>query len=224
MERATIRETTAELPSLPADMELAPVQSLDARRGSVSRFELADARMRALELKNLHLVDGRIRALRAETATAAGLSARSVEFTRCELGDLRWSGGKLSRVRFDGCKLLAARFENMTLDHVVFTECRLDFAVLSQVRAIGPVLFVRCSLRDAEFSGCDLSRSLFDDCDLGLTDFGPGSYRGCDLRGNDLSSVRGVQHLRRVVVDRAQLLQLAEALAADLDVSFGDEI
>ncbi|WP_439333630.1 pentapeptide repeat-containing protein [Trebonia kvetii] len=95
----------------------------------------------------------------------------------------------------------------MTLDHVVFADCKLDYAALSHVRTVGPVLFVRCSLREAEFRGCDLTRSLFEDCDLGLADFGPGAYRGCDLRGNDLSAISGAQHLRRVVIDRAQLLQ-----------------
>jgi len=38
-----------------------------------------------------------------------------------------------------------------------------------------------------------------------------------------LSAISGAHHLRRVIVDRAQLLQLAEALAADLEVSFGDD-
>ena len=75
-----------------------------------------------------------------------------------------------------------------------------------------------------EFTGCDLADSLFDDCDLRLTDFGRGSYRGCDLRGNDLSAVSGAHHLKRVVIDRAQLMQLAEALAVELDVTFGDDL
>jgi uncharacterized protein YjbI with pentapeptide repeats len=223
MKQFTIRETCAKLPVLPDEAELTPMDSLGAAGGSVSRFELAGTRMRALDVTDMHLVDGRVRAVRAEAAVVKRLTAQSVEFANCELGNLRWTGGKLSRTRFDGCKLLAARFENVTLDHVVFSDCKLDYAVLSQVRATGPVLFVRCSLREAEFRGCDLARSLFDDCDLGLADFGPGGYRGCDLRGNDLSAIRGVHHLRRVVIDRAQLLQLAEALAADLEVSFGDD-
>ena len=63
----------------------------------------------------------------------------------------------------------------------------------------------------------------FDDCDLGLADFGPGGYRGCDLRGNDLSAISGAHHLSRVVIDRAQLPQLAESLTAELEVSFGDD-
>ena len=86
------------------------------------------------------------------------------------------------------------------------------------------MLFVRCSLREAEFQGCDLAHAAFDDCELGLTVFGPGGYQGCDLRGNDLSAISGVRHLTRVVIDQAQLLQLAEALATDLQVRFGHEI
>lgn len=112
----------------------------------------------------------------------------------------------------------------MSLEHVVFTGCKLDYALFDKARATGPVLFVRCSLREAEFNGCSLPGSLLDDCDLSLTVFGPGSYRGCDLRGNDLSSVLGAHHLKRVILDRAQVLQLASALAAELDVSFGDDL
>ena len=223
MEELTIRQTSVELPALPDEAELIRVDSLGAERGWVSGFELTGTRARAMDVTDVHLVDGRLRDVRAETTRLKGLTGRSVEFAGCELGDLRWTGGKLSRARFDGCKLLAARFENVTLDHVVFSDCKLDYALFSRVRVLGPVLFTQCSLREAEFQGCDLSRSLFDGCDLGLTVFGQGSYRGCDLRGNDLSAISGAHHLHRVVIDRAQLLQLAEALAGDLDVSFGDD-
>jgi hypothetical protein len=48
-------------------------------------------------------------------------------------------------------------------------------------------------------------------------------YRGCDLRGNDLSALTGAANLKRVVVDRAQTMQLGEALTAELKVTFGDE-
>jgi uncharacterized protein YjbI with pentapeptide repeats len=224
MKQLTIRETSAELPVLPEEAHLGRVESLGAQGAALSRFELAGTRVRALDVKDVHLADGRVRAVRAESAHLKGVTARSVEFAGCELGGLRWTGGKLSRTRFDDCKLLAARFENVTLEHVVFSDCKLDYALLSQVRVTGPVLFIRCSLREAEFRGCDLARSLFDDCDLELADFGPGGYLRCDLRGNDLSAIRGAHHLRRVVIDRAQLPQLAESLAADLEVSFGDDL
>jgi hypothetical protein len=47
---------------------------------------------------------------------------------------------------------------------------------------------------------------------------------GCDLRGNDLSAMNGTHHLKRVVIERAQLMQLAEALAAELNLTFGDDL
>jgi uncharacterized protein YjbI with pentapeptide repeats len=216
VDQLTIRETGADLPVL--DQDLQPVDSLG---DSVSGFEFGAASVRALDVGNVRLADGRIRAVRAERGSMTAVVVRSVEFTGCELGGLRWAGGKISRTRFDACKLLGTRFENVTMDHVVFTGCKLDFAMFDQVRAIGPVIFDHCSLREAEFTGCVLAGALFDGCDLALAGFGPGRYRGCDLRGNDLSAVTGAHYLKRVIIDRAQLLQLAEALAAELDVSFG---
>jgi uncharacterized protein YjbI with pentapeptide repeats len=85
-------------------------------------------------------------------------------------------------------------------------------------------MFVRCSLREADFENCYFSHALFEECELVLTNFGRGSYKGCDLRGNDLSSVTGIKNLKSVIINRYQMMQLAEAMAADLDVTFGDEL
>lgn len=117
----------------------------------------------------------------------------------------------------------ADRFQGVTMEHVVFTGCKLDYAVLDQIRADGPVLFAGCSLREAELTGCSLPGAAFDGCDLRLTAFGPGNYRRCDLRGNDLPALIGAAHLKRVILDPAQTAQLGEALAAELKMTFGDE-
>jgi len=85
------------------------------------------------------------------------------------------------------------------------------------------VEFTGCSLREAELTGCDLAGCLFDNCDLRLASFGPGHYGGCDLRGNDLSALTGAASLKRAIIDRAQTMQLGEALAAELELTFGDE-
>jgi uncharacterized protein YjbI with pentapeptide repeats len=218
----TIRDTSADLPAFPADMELTRLSSLDRVTGPLSRFSLDDLGVRELELRDIGLDAGRIRLLRAERAGLKGVSARSLQFTNCNLGRLRWSGGTISKTRFDSCKLLGAGFDRVTLEHVVFTDCKLDYSAFSRIRGAGPVMFVRCSLREAEFEDCHLARALFDQCELVLANFGDGRYAGCDLRGNDLSAVTGIHHLKSVIVDRAQLLQLAEALAAELQVTFGD--
>lgn len=224
MGRTTIRGTSVELPVFDKEMPLARVSRLDADGGQVSGFEFGEADVRALNVENARLLGGKVRSVSAERASMNRVRVHSVEFTDCELGSLRYVGGKVSRTRFHSCKLLGARFQDVTLEHVVFTECKIDYAILDRVRTAGRVIFAGCSFREAEFTGCDLGSSLFDDCDLYLAAFGRGRYEKCDLRGNDLSAVSGAHHLRRVVIDRFQLIQLADALAAELDVTFGDDV
>jgi len=222
MDQFTIRQTSADLPRFDAEEALEPLPGLGAQTRLVADFEFGDASLAALELAGAYLLHGRVRKLRAVGARITGTRMGSVEFSGCDLSSLRWQDGKISRVRFDGCKFLAARIQDVTMEHVVFTGCKLDYAALDQIRATGPVLFAGCSLREAEFTGCDLAGSAFDACDLRLTGFGPGHYRGCDLRGNDLSALASASHLRHVIIDRAQTVQLGEALAAELQASFGD--
>jgi uncharacterized protein YjbI with pentapeptide repeats len=109
------------------------------------------------------------------------------------------------------------------MEHVVFSGCKLDYATFDQIRAAGPVLFAGCSLREAEFAGCSLAGAALDGCDMRLTAFSPGYYRRCDLRGNDLSALAGTAHLKHVIIEAAQTMQLGEALAAELKVTFGGE-
>ncbi|RKN39699.1 pentapeptide repeat-containing protein [Streptomyces hoynatensis] len=81
----------------------------------------------------------------------------------------------------------------------------------------------KTSLRETTFAACDLSAALFADCDLRLSEFDGGKYRGLDLRGNDLSQLRGLASLKHIVIDRAQTLQLADALTAELKVTYGED-
>ena len=220
MDQVTIRQTSADLPGLDAEAGLEPVSEFEAESRLVVDFQFSGVTLPAFDLAGSRLLRGRIREVNAGHVTISAAQMDSVELTGCTLSSLRWTGGKLSRVRFDTCRLLGARFEGVTMEHVVFTGCKLDYATLDQVRAAGPVLFADCSLREAELTGCDLAGSLLDGCDLRLTTFGPGRYRGCDLRGNDLSDLIGAAHLRHVIIDHIQTMQLGEALAAELEVTF----
>jgi uncharacterized protein YjbI with pentapeptide repeats len=222
MGQVTIRQTTAEPPRLDPEVALEPLPRLDARSRLVTDFEFGDATLNAWELAGAHLVHGKVHTLRAVGARIARTRMDSVEFTGCDLSSLLWREGKISRVRFDACKFLAARIQDVTMEHVVFSGCKLDYAALGQIRATGPVVFAGCSLREAELTGCDLAGVAFDGCDLHRTGFGAGHYRGCDLRGNDLSTVAGAANLKHVTIDHAQTAQLGEALAAELGAAFGE--
>jgi uncharacterized protein YjbI with pentapeptide repeats len=205
-------------------MELARLSSLGRVTGQLSRFSLDNLSMRALDVHDVGLYEGKFHLVHAESVSIKRVTARSLKFSECNLSMPTWSGGEISTAWFDNCKLLGARFADITLAHVVFTNCKLDYSTFSQVRASGPVMFVRCSLREADFENCYFSHALFEECELVLTNFGRGSYKGCDLRGNDLSSVTGIKNLKSVIINRYQMMQLAEAMAADLDVTFGDEL
>ena len=225
METRTIRRTTVTLPTLDEPgLRLARLTSLAGEHGRVAGFHYADADLRDLDLADTHLMDGRITGLRARRGRLTRLRVDSVEFGGCDLTAPRWTDSRISRTVLRDCKLMGAMFEDVTLDHVLFENCRLDYGVFARVRAVGPVILVGCSLRETTFTSVDLGGALFDDCDLRLTEFDGGRYGGLDLRGNDLSRLRGLASLGRIVIDRAQSLQLAEALAVELDVAFGEDL
>jgi uncharacterized protein YjbI with pentapeptide repeats len=204
------------------EVELAPTRSLDSSE-MTSGFLYEGASLRSLDLNSVRLITGQIREVRAARADFTDMRMDSVDFTACDFSSLVWADSKLSRVRFTNCKLLGAELTSLTLENVVFANCKLDYAVLAKIKATGPVVFSGCSLAEAEVESCDLSNTAFDGCSLRLTEFGRGSYQGCDLRGNDLSTVRGVSNLRRVAIGQGQVIQLAEALVTELEINFPED-
>ncbi|MDT0323163.1 pentapeptide repeat-containing protein [Streptomyces millisiae] len=225
MDTRTIRRTSVTLPAFnEPGLYLSNVTSLEGGRGRLAEFQYADADLRDLDLADTHMLDGRITGLKAQRTRLEKLRVDSVEFISCDLASLQWTDSKISRSVFRDCKLMGATLEDVTLDNVLFENCKLDYSTLTRVRAAGPVIFSKSSLRETTFAAADLTSTLIDDCDLRLTEFDGGKYRGLDLRGNTLSQLRGLSSLKQVIVDQAQMLQLAEALAAELDVTFGEDL
>ena len=154
--------------------------------------------------------------------TSADLPVFDDEAALETVASLGTDGGPVSGFEFSGTSVSPLRAENVTLLDGKVRSLAADRASMNGMR-VRSVEFAGCSFREAEFTGCDLAGALFDGCDLQLAAFGRGHYRNCDLRGNDLSAVSGVHRLKHAIIDRAQLMQLAEALAAELEVTFGAE-
>lgn len=222
MDRLTIRGTVAELPVFDPDAELTPTDSLESS-DMTSEFVYEGAHLRSLDLNAIKLITGQVREVHAARGNFTDVRVDSVEFSGCDFSSLSWTESKLTRVRFTNCKMLGAELTGLTLENVVFANCKLDYLALSRIKATGPIVFFGCSLAEAELESCDLSTTVFDGCSLRLTEFGRGTYEGCDLRENDLSAIRGVSNLGRVVIDRPQVIQLAEALISDLQIDFRDD-
>ncbi|MFF5447145.1 pentapeptide repeat-containing protein [Streptomyces sp. NPDC012888] len=118
---------------------------------------------------------------------------------------------------------MGAALDSLVLDDVLFENCKFDYATFEKVRVTGPVAFTGCGFTEAAFTECDLTDAVFSQCTLRLTEFGPGRYRGADLRGNVLSRIRGVANLSKILITPAQQADLAEALVADLGITLEDD-
>jgi uncharacterized protein YjbI with pentapeptide repeats len=222
MQTLTIRSTTASLPSI-EESDLEPVETLETRIGQLMDFRYTDAELRMLELHQTRLLGGRVTALSTQRARFDDLRVDSVEFTGCDLASLQLHGSKLTRVIFRDTKLLAAHINDTSMHDVVFERCNLDLATFENVTATGPLIFTGCTLTEATFANNNLAGAVFDSCRLRDTSFGPGTYTSTDLRGNNIAEITGVTHLKRTIIDRHQLTDLAAALADDLSLSFGDD-
>ncbi|MGW4033275.1 pentapeptide repeat-containing protein [Streptomyces sp. NPDC004838] len=225
MDTRTIRNTNVTLPALDEPgLYIAGVTSLEGGRGRMAEFHYADADLRDLDLTDIQLLVGRITGLKTQRARFDKLRVDSVEFSGCDLSSLHWVESRISRTAFRDCKLMGGVLEDVTLENVLFENCKLDYSTFTRVRTAGPVIFSACSLRETTFAATDLGSALIDDSDLRSTEFDGGSNRGLDLRGNDISQLRGLASLKQIVIDRAQTLQLAEALATELDVTYGEDL
>ncbi|MHC3393908.1 pentapeptide repeat-containing protein [Streptomyces lavendulocolor] len=220
MSTRTFGTATITLPALDEPgLYLTGVDTLDNPRGAVQDFTFGDADLRSLDLSDTRLVTGRIHGVRAQHVGFENLHLHRLEITGSDLQAVRWSESKLTRVVIRDTKLLGAALNGLVLDNVLFENCRLDYTMFTKARATGPVAFAGCVLTEATFTDCDLSHVVFSECTLRLTAFGPGRYRSTDLRGNDLSTVRGVTHLVRVRIGTGQQHDLVQALVNELDIT-----
>ncbi|MFJ8013734.1 pentapeptide repeat-containing protein [Streptomyces sp. NPDC096339] len=216
--------TTITLPELDdLGLHLSRVDTLDSPRGTVREFTYGDADLRSLDLADARLVTGRITGVHTKRAEFESLDLHRVEITGSNLGAARWTEGKLTRVHIRDCKLMGAALDGLVLDDVLFEGCKFDYATFEKVRATGSVAFTDCAFTEAAFTDCDLADAVFSECTLRLTEFGAGQYRNLDLRGNDLSRIRGVANLTKIRIDHGQQTQLAEALVDELQIALGDE-
>jgi hypothetical protein len=218
----TIGAATLTLPHLDhPDLALRPLGQLPTQ---ASHFTHTGGDLRALDLTDACLDTGRITGLRTARATWGEPRLHTVEFEGCALGELRWTGGRAARVVFRDCQLLGAVLANVRLDNVLFENCRLTYATFQACKAAGTVAFLRCDLTEATFDSCDLTHAALVNCTANATEFGPGTYRATDLRGTDLTTVRGIPHLTGITIDPTQTLQLAHALTTELGITHADPL
>ncbi|MBO1416714.1 pentapeptide repeat-containing protein [Streptomyces sp. FH025] len=216
--------TAVLLPDLDNDPYLGTITSVPRPGSTVTEFRYTDQDLRDLDLIETDVRNGVIHNVSSQRTHIDNVRFSSVQVTDSNFGQVQWTGTKASRTVFRNCKLMGAVIGESPFDNVLFENCRLDYVVFGQIRATGALVFDRCVLTEATFTGADLTGAVFRDCTLRAAEFGPGKYKNCDLTGNDLSTVRGVANLREVIINHGQQAQLADALLAELDVTYADDL
>jgi uncharacterized protein YjbI with pentapeptide repeats len=211
----TVHEIAIELPTLDPG-ELEPVSApwggnlndAHVQTGHAIRTTLIDARLRRAHLENLDL-NGVI----WEDVTVSGCRFEKVDFSAA-----RFTGLTLERVHFVNCKLTWAHLTESKMSNVLFESCRLDAATLGEVTTVGPTGFVGCVLVNAVLRDCVLDQAAMQGCRLRHMSFESCDLHGADLRGNQLSEIRGMSSLHGVTIEPAQLPGLTDAVMRDLGV------
>jgi uncharacterized protein YjbI with pentapeptide repeats len=123
---------------------------------------------------------------------------------------------ELRRVRLTGVELAEA-----TLRDVVFDECRLDLAGL-RLAKLERVVFRDCRLEEADLYGAQLKDVLFERCVLREATLSAATLERCELRGCDLTALRGAEQLRGVRMPWNDVLANAPLFAIALGVDLVD--
>lgn len=141
-----------------------------------------------------------------------------VEFNDCLIFGTNFDGSSWQRVVIksgmqSGIVLSDATIKDAVFDHAKLNLANFRSAILTRVE------FKGCDLTEADFSGATLHSVTFSDCNLTGTWFSGCSLNDVDLRSSTLVNLHGVGGLKGAKIDTAQLISLAQTMAAELGLT-----
>jgi uncharacterized protein YjbI with pentapeptide repeats len=104
---------------------------------------------------------------------------------------------------------------------VRFEGCKVEFLNLRGA-TLREVSFVDCQLTEPDFAGATLTKVSFEGSRLLSPEFSQATMTSVDLSGADLVAPQGLSSLRGATISRLQLIDLADAFAAELGVTVSD--
>lgn len=193
-------DLVAEVAAFRGDFELETVrveqgdQSGVTGEGAISLALVSDVDLSESRLAPLELSDVRFEEVNLANAVLADVTARRVDFIRCQAIGLRASLGQASDIYAE--------------------DCRFDYATFRIDQVKNAVIFRRCSFREAVFVG-DLSNVVFDECEMPQVEFEATRAGGCDLTTSRLSDVSGLLSLRGAKIEAVQASFLGAQFAKE---------
>jgi uncharacterized protein YjbI with pentapeptide repeats len=137
----------------------------------------------------------------ANQRPARGIRLRRVELRRCRLTGAELHEAELSDVSVIDCRLDLVGLRFAKLERVVFRDCRMSECDLYEA-SLKDVLFEHCQLREATFTGISAQR--------------------IELRGCDLTGLRGVEALQSARMPWNDVLENAPLFARALGIEIID--
>ena len=162
---------------------------------------LAGCVLDEVALTQAQLADCVLTEVRAHTLDAVDSAWRDVSVTDCRLGAVTAYGAQLTRVRISGGKLDYVNLRDGTLTDVVIEDC-----------VIG----------ELDLVGARLTRVVLAGCRVGRLDVTRATLDRVDLRGAELTALRGLASLRGATITPEQLTDLAPHFAEHLGLAVAD--
>ena len=170
-----------------------------------------------------------------------GLHINECRLVGANLGASRLDGARLIDVVFENCNLSGASLYESVLTRVEFRNCRLSGLILNAgklrdvrmieckadqlgLRMITAERFTaeRSTMPAADITGAQLVMLRLFDCDLTSADLSKARFDDARLHGSDLADIRGIESIRGVTIDGAQMHDFAAGLLAAHDVTVDD--
>ncbi|WP_343987180.1 pentapeptide repeat-containing protein [Terrabacter terrae] len=127
----------------------------------------------------------------------------------------------LADLTVEGCRLAAVSAWGSTWRDVTVRGGKVDFLNLRGAR-LKDVVFVDCVVVELDLQEATVDGLSFEGCTLQQATFGRGRYAGLDLSGATLRSPVGLAGLKGATLSRGQVIDLADAFAAELGITVAD--
>jgi uncharacterized protein YjbI with pentapeptide repeats len=125
------------------------------------------------------------------------------------------------RVELRGCRLTGTELAEATLSDVTFADCRLDLVGL-RIARLERVVFRDCRMTECDFHDAALTDVLFQDCGLREATFSGVKVNRVELRGCEVTGLRGVEALRGARMPWSDVLENGPLFAAALGIEIID--
>ncbi len=192
--------------------------STDQHHDSV-RFEETD--FAGAHAENAAFLECSLVGCRLDDAHLEGSRWSECEWERVQGVGVALSDASLVETTLDGCRLAAVSAWASTWRDVTVRGGKVDFLKLRGAK-LKDDAFVDCVVVELDLTEATVAGLTFEGCTLVEPTFGQGKYAGLDLSGATLRAPRGLAGLKGATLSRPQVIDLADAFAAELGIAIAD--